>query len=285
MTISICVQLAPTQRDDHEEASNAHELQKVQMLSGKKRRLSCDSFGSLPKNSGSFKNPHARDEISFKSKPSSGSAATPSWVCAHCRKSKVKCVPNLNRSSCSNCLAKGLICVPADSSAKRTAMTHSFDASNNLTDPNFRKEDCVDETQCKFSIHAPFNQSANGRGPAGTVETGVENIQLACADANSDSSCQNYSLAKVLYFTGDLKDSAGGRALEIPCALDSKTARADEHLEAGDSLSGGVSHDYDQYAHLMLWLNDSIPKTRPRHISRLMSSLVNEEVGSISSLI
>jgi hypothetical protein len=154
--------------------------------------------------------------------------------------------------------------------------------SSHCFDHRFRKKEDVDETQFELSTHAPFKDCAGDRGPTGISEPRTEiNINFR-ADVRSDCS-QHYDTSKVLCFTGDLNDTAANRALEIPCAFDSVTVHMDElpdsvkHGES-DNLTQGVSNDYDHYTHLMLWLKGSIPKTRPRHLSRLVVSLLNEEV-------
>ncbi len=196
-------------------------------------------------------------------------------VCFQCRRHKVKCVPVFNSSSCKYCLSKKLVCVPADSSAKRSFSARKTEcgyASSNSLDDHLLKDKSLGETPSKSSAHDPPIQNSSERCLAGisrsTQPEVEENVWLAT------SACQNHGMAKVLDFTGDEYDADAHHSLGIPCELQTETTRD----VLGNGLTEGVSHDYDQYSHLMLWLNDSMPKKRQRHLSFLVSSLLNEEV-------
>ena len=190
----------------------------------------------------------------------------------------MKCVPIFNSSTCRNRLSKKLICVPADSSAKRFFSARKIESGHTSTclDENFRRDDAFGETQCESSTNAPLIQSSSERGAAGLSRSTEPRVQ-EYVRADGDRACPNYGMAKVLDFTGDEKDAGTNRALGGSCARETEIARMDK--SAGDGLAEGVLPDYDQYSHLMLWLNDSIPKKRRRPLSFLLSSLVNEEVS------
>jgi hypothetical protein len=192
-----------------------------------------------------------------------------------------------NSSKCRNCFVKNLVCVPANSSAKHsfaTAAAHKIEcsASSVCLDHHFSQMESCDEILFKSSTKAPMVQNASERGLAGisgSTEPKINAVWLnpraaACSDVKSDSSSQSYGMEKGLI--RDENDTDADGALGVPCAFQAVTARMDE--ASVDGLTEAVSHDNEQYTNMMLWLNGSLPNTRQRHLSFLVSSLLNEEV-------
>jgi hypothetical protein len=186
----------------------------------------------------------------FKSNPNQGGKFSfPTAVCIRCRQNKVKCIPLPNLSSCKNCFAKGLSCVPANSSLKKKHI--SAGSTPVLSIPN--KSPDVGHSQ----DFTPQVKQAVLAEPVGgsNLEPNPESSKSAWLQLEE---CRATTLHKRI-------GSSEQEGTEKIDGVDMNFCTRD--LGPSDDIS-----------HLEIWLRRCIPKARKQCISALFSELVNEEV-------